>query len=222
MKARRREGNGGQRAGQAVPDRRVRRARTGTTPSSRPSIAAVTGRFVPERGARVAAGRERRRGGARATWSRTVRSPPAGAPVLDSRALSSNAGKLGLGSSAAVAAAGVGRDAGSVRLRHRVHAGRSRSGSRTEPIALPRAGSARARTLPRRSTAASSATRAATPTSTCSRSTCPRGIEVIVFSTGTPSSTVDRLRALEAHVRQQIAPHDSGVMPRSARSRRTS
>src|SRR5262249_44534626 len=67
----------------------------------------VTGRFVP--------------GGAPATALvkhvvETVRAylledggtPPDGAPELDSRALSSEAGKLGLGSSAAVAAAGVG------------------------------------------------------------------------------------------------------------------
>src|SRR4249920_3072469 len=67
----------------------------------------VTGRFVPE-AAPATPLVENVVEAVRAYLVEDGASPPAGAPVLDSRALSSNAGKLGLGSSAAVAAAGVG------------------------------------------------------------------------------------------------------------------
>lgn len=121
--------------------------------------------------------------------------PPQGAPELDSAALSSAAGKLGLGSSAAVAAAGVGamlEAAGcdieyTLGLAHalaqRAHrAAQGGVGSGADVAAAVYGGVI---CYVRRETDVD-----VYPIE------LPDGIEVIVFSTGTPSSTVDHLQAL--------------------------
>jgi len=121
---------------------------------------------------------------------------PDGAPVLDSGALASATGKLGLGSSAAVAAAGVGamlEAAGcdieytqglAFRLANRAHrAAQGGLGSGADVAAAIYGG---VLSYARRDGEVD-----------VQPLDLPSGMEVIVFSTGTPSSTVDRLRALE-------------------------
>ena len=121
---------------------------------------------------------------------------PDGAPVLDSGALASATGKLGLGSSAAVAAAGVGamlEAAGcdieytqglAFRLANRAHrAAQGGLGSGADVAAAIYGGVL--------SYARRDGDVDVQPLD------LPSGMEIIVFSTGTPSSTVDRLRALE-------------------------
>jgi mevalonate kinase len=122
--------------------------------------------------------------------------PPEGAPQLDSSALASGAGKLGLGSSAAVAAAGVGAmleasgceieytQSLAFRLAHRAHrAAQGGRGSGADVAAAIYGGVV--------SYAQRDGGVDVQPLD------LPPGIEVVVFSTGTPSSTVDHLRALE-------------------------
>jgi phosphomevalonate kinase len=123
--------------------------------------------------------------------------------VLDSSALSSDSGKLGLGSSAAVAAAGVGvllEAAGceveytralAVRLADRAH--RAAQGGRGSGADVAAAVHGGIIYYARRETDVD-----VYPTE------LPDALEVIVFSTGTPSSTIDHLRALE-----EIAASDS-------------
>jgi len=125
--------------------------------------------------------------------------PPDGAPELDSSALASDAGKLGIGSSAAVAAAGVGAmleaagcdveytQALAFRLAHRAHrAFQGGLGSGADVAAAVYGGVL--------SYARRDADVDVQPLD------LPPGIEVIVFSTGTASSTVDHVRALETTV----------------------
>jgi len=123
--------------------------------------------------------------------------PPDGAPELDSSALASSTGKLGLGSSAAVVAAGVGAmlEAAGCDIQytralaftladnaHRAAQGGLGSGADVAAAVhggiigyARRDGAVDVRPL-----------------------ALPDGVELIVFSTRTPSSTVDHLRALEA------------------------
>jgi phosphomevalonate kinase len=121
---------------------------------------------------------------------------PEGAPDLDSSALSAGAAKLGLGSSAAVAAAGVGallEAAGcdieytqglAFTLAARAHrAAQAGLGSGADVAAAVYGGIV---CYARRDTGAE-----------VFPIVLPDGVDVIVFSTGTPSSTVDHLRALE-------------------------
>jgi mevalonate kinase len=156
----------------------------------------VTGRFVPE-AAPATPLVENVVEAVRAYLVEDGASPPAGAPVLDSRALSSNAGKLGLGSSAAVAAAGVGAmleasgcdieytQGLAFRLANRAHrAAQGGLGSGADVAAAIYGGVL--------SYARHDDDVDVQPLD------LPSGIEVMVFSTGTPSSTVDRLRALES------------------------
>jgi phosphomevalonate kinase len=123
--------------------------------------------------------------------------PPAGVPVLDSSALSSEAGKLGLGSSAAVAAAGVGAMLDAVgcdleskravifELADRAHrAAQGGRGSGADVAAAVHGGTISYARRGGRVTVQPLA--------------LPRSVQMIVFSTGTPSSTVDFVRALEA------------------------
>jgi mevalonate kinase len=125
--------------------------------------------------------------------------PPEGAPELDSRALASDAGKLGLGSSAAVAAAGVGAmlEASGCEieytrslafsLAHRAHrAAQGGRGSGADVAAAIYGGVV--------SYAQRDGGVDVQPLD------LPGAIELVVFSTGTPSSTVDHLRALETTV----------------------
>ena len=155
----------------------------------------VTGRFIP--------------GGAPATplvqqVVETVRAYmiedgatlPDGAPELDSSALTSGAGKLGLGSSAAVAAAGVGAmlaTAGcdleysrtlAFMLANRAH--RAAQGGRGSGADVAAAVHGGVIYYARRGNETD-----------VQPLDLPSGMEVIVFSTGTPSSTVDHVRALE-------------------------
>jgi len=131
--------------------------------------------------------------------------PPAGTPELDSSALASGAGKLGLGSSAAVAAAAVGAllDAAGCDLEY----------SRT--LAFTLANRAHRAAQGGRGSGADVAA-AVHGGVVCYRRRdgevivqpldLPTEVELIVFSTGTPSSTVDHVRALEAYGAQQPEP----------------
>jgi phosphomevalonate kinase len=123
--------------------------------------------------------------------------PPDGTPELDSAPLSSGTGKLGLGSSAAVAAAGVGamleaagRDVELDRdlaftLADRAHrAAQGGRGSGADVAAAIHGGVIKY--------ARSDDTVDVQPLGVV------RDLEIIVFSTSTPSSTVDHLLALEA------------------------
>ena len=164
----------------------------------------VTGRFIP--------------GGAPATplvksIVESVRSylledggtPPDGAPLLDSSALASETGKLGLGSSAAVAAAGVGAllDAAgcdleytqtlALMLAHRAH--RAAQGGRGSGADVAAAIYGGILSYRRRGQDV-----------TVQPVDLPDGIELVVFSTGMPSSTVDHVRALEAHAVEKPEP----------------
>jgi len=125
--------------------------------------------------------------------------PPEGAPELDSSALASSTGKLGLGSSAAVAAAGVGamlEAAGcdiqytralAFTLADNAHrAAQGGLGSGADVAAAVHGGII---CYARRDGAVDVRPLA-----------LPDGVELIVFSTGTPSSTVDHVRALEANL----------------------
>jgi phosphomevalonate kinase len=127
--------------------------------------------------------------------------PPEGTPQLDSSALASGTGKLGLGSSAAVAVAAVGAllDAAGCDLEYsqnltyilanRAHrAAQGGRGSGADVAAAihggvicyqRRAGEVGVQPLE-----------------------LPASLELVVFSTGTPSSTVDHVRALEAHTEE--------------------
>ena len=160
----------------------------------------MTGRFVPGAAPATPLVEQGRRIGARATCSRTAAAPPAGAPELDSSALASGAGKLGLGSSAAVAAAAVGAMLEAAGCDIEYTRTLAFSARRTAPIAPPRAdvGSGADVAAAIHGGVVWYARRDGDGRS-CSRSTCPTVIELIVFSTGTPSSTVDHVRALEAH-----------------------
>jgi mevalonate kinase len=126
---------------------------------------------------------------------------PDGAPELDSSALSSDRGKLGLGSSAAVAAAGVGAmlDAAgcdlehtralALTLAHRAHRGaQGGRGSGADVAAAVYGGVV---WYVRRET-----------TVDVQPLALPDAVEVVVFSTGTPSSTVDAVSALEAYAQK--------------------
>ena len=123
--------------------------------------------------------------------------PPEGAPELDSSALGSSTGKLGLGSSAAVAAAGVGamlEAAGcdiqytrglAFTLADNAHrAAQGGLGSGADVAAAIYGGIV---CYARRNSGVDVQPIA-----------LPDAVELIAFSTGTPASTVDRLRALES------------------------
>ena len=143
---------------------------------------------------------------------------PEGAPEIDSSALSSGTGKLGLGSSAAVAAAGAGAmlaaagcdleytQALTCMLAGRAHrAAQGGRGSGADVAAAVYGGivyfarrenefDVQPLELP--------------------------AVEVIVFSTGTPSSTVDHVRALEAYAEAQPAPCKARLAAIGALARR--
>jgi len=164
----------------------------------------VTGRFVP--------------GGAPATplvdqVVETVRAylvedgatVPEGAPVLDSSALASGTGKLGLGSSAAVAAAGVGAMLAAAgcdleysrilafTLANRAH--RAAQGGRGSGADVAAAVHGGVIYYARRGNETD-----------VQPLDLPASVELIGFSTGTPSSTVDHVRALEAYAEKQPEP----------------
>ena len=134
--------------------------------------------------------------------------PPEGAPVLDSTTLSADAGKLGLGSSAAVAAAGVGAmlEAAGCDVEY------------TRNLAFALANRAHRVTQGGRGSGADVAAsvhggiiyyaRRGNETDVQPLD-LPAGVEPIVFSTGTPSSTVDHIRALEAYAERQPAQHEA-------------
>jgi mevalonate kinase len=123
---------------------------------------------------------------------------PEGAPAIDSAALSSATGKLGLGSSAAVAAAGVGAMLAAAgcdleytrglafTLAQRAH--RAAQGGRGSGADVAAAVHGGVVYYARRDHDVD-----------VQPLDLPAGVEVIVFSTGTPSSTVDHVRALEAY-----------------------
>jgi len=125
--------------------------------------------------------------------------PPEGAPALDSSALSAGAGKLGLGSSAAVAAAGVGAmlEAAGCDIQY------------TRALAFALADNAHRAAQGGRGSGADVAAAVYGGVVAYARRDdnvdvqpldLPAAIELVVFSTGTPSSTVDAVRALEARV----------------------
>jgi mevalonate kinase len=127
---------------------------------------------------------------------------PDGAPEVDSAGLSSNAGKLGLGSSAAVAAAGVGAmlAAAGCDLEY------------TRNLAFALANRAHRATQGGRGSGADVAAAVHGGVIYYARRgnetdvqplDLPAAVEPIVFSTGTPSSTVDHIRALEAYAGRQ-------------------
>ena len=127
---------------------------------------------------------------------------PPGAPQIDSAALSSKTGKLGLGSSAAVAAAAVGAMLAAARcdleytrglaflLANRAH--RAAQGGRGSGADVAAAVYGGIVYFARRDNEID-----------VQPLDLPEGVEPIVFSTGTPSSTVDHLRAFEAYAEQQ-------------------
>ena len=137
---------------------------------------------------------------------------PAGAPVIDSAALSEDGRKLGLGSSAAVAAAAVatlqeaaGVDVEAERwlvfvLAERAH--RAAQGGRGSgaDVAAAVFGGVLAYTRPE---VGAPTARALLP---------PAGITPVVVSTGTPSGTVDLVRAVE-----RLAARDPGAHARRLR-----
>jgi phosphomevalonate kinase len=123
--------------------------------------------------------------------------PPEGAPELDSSALVSGVAKLGIGSSAAVAAAGVGAmleaagcdieytQALAFKLAHRAHrAFQGGVGSGADVAAAIYGGIL--------SYAWRDGEVDVQPIG------LPESVDLVVFSTGTPSSTVDRVRAMES------------------------
>jgi len=131
--------------------------------------------------------------------------PPDGAPVLDSAALSTDAGKLGLGSSAAVAAAGVGA----------MLEAAGRNIEQDRDLVLGLADRAHRAAQGGRGSGADVAAAIHGGVIRCARIGdkfdvqplgLPRDLEIVVFSTGTPSSTVDHLKALEA-----FAENDRGL-----------
>ena len=127
---------------------------------------------------------------------------PSGAPQIDSAALSSETGKLGLGSSAAVAAAGVGAMLAAARcdleytrglaffLASRAHrAAQGGRGSGADVAASVYGGIVY---FARRENEVD-----------VQSLDLPDGVAPIVFSTRTPSSTVDHLRAFEAYAERE-------------------
>ena len=130
---------------------------------------------------------------------------PDGVPVLDSSALAANGSKLGLGSSAAVAAAGVGallEAAGcdieytqtlAFTLADRAH--RAAQGGRGSGADVAAAIHGGVIYYARRGN-----------TADVQPLELPDAVELIVFSTGTPSSTVDHVRALQAYAAGQPDP----------------
>jgi mevalonate kinase len=127
---------------------------------------------------------------------------PDGAPAIDSTALSSSVGKLGLGSSAAVAAAGVGAmlaaagcdldDARALAFTLAEHAHRLTQGGRGSGADVAAAIHGGIIYYARRADAV-----------TVRPLDLPDAVELIVFSTGTPSSTIEHVRALEAYTEKQ-------------------
>jgi phosphomevalonate kinase len=127
---------------------------------------------------------------------------PDGAPELDSSALASGTSKLGLGSSAAVAAAGAGAmlaTAGcdleysrtlTFTLANRAH--RAAQGGRGSGADVAAAVHGGVIYYARRGNETD-----------VQPLEIPAAVELVVFSTGTPSSTVDHVRALEAHAEKQ-------------------
>jgi ERG8-type phosphomevalonate kinase len=143
--------------------------------------------------------------------------PPDGAPLLDSSALASSTGKLGLGSSAAVAAAGVGAllDAAgcdleytqtlALMLAHRAHrAAQGGRGSGADVAAAIYGGIISYRRQGQDVTVQSY--RRQGQDVTVQPVELPNGVELVVFSTGTPSSTVDHVRALEVYAKEKPEP----------------
>jgi mevalonate kinase len=128
---------------------------------------------------------------------------PEGVPEIDSTALSSETGKLGLGSSAAVAAAGAGAmlAAAGCDLEY------------TQRLACILAGRAHRAAQGGRGSGADVAAAVYGGVVYFARRENEidvqplelPAVQVIVFSTGTPSSTVDHVRALEAHAEAQPA-----------------
>jgi mevalonate kinase len=125
--------------------------------------------------------------------------PPEGAPELDSSALGSSTGKLGLGSSAAVAAAGVGAmlEAAGCDIRY------------TRELAYALAGNAHRAAQGGLGSGADVAAAIYGGVVCYTRRegavdvqpmVLPDNVEVVVFSTRTPSSTVDHVRAFNAWI----------------------
>ena len=125
--------------------------------------------------------------------------PPEGAPELDSSALTSDAGKLGLGSSAAVAAAGVGAmlEAAGCDIHY------------TRELAYALAGNAHRAAQGGLGSGADVAAAVYGGVVCYARRgdaidvqpvVLPDTVEVVVFSTRTPSSTVDHVRAFNAWI----------------------
>jgi mevalonate kinase len=165
----------------------------------------VTGRFVP--GAAPATPLvEKVVESVRAYLLGDGATPPDGAPALDSSALASNAGKLGLGSSAAVAAAGVGamleaagcdiQYARALAFTLADNAHRAAQGGRGSGADVAAAIYGGVVCYVRRDRGVD-----------VQPLTLPEGVEVVVFSTGTPSSTVDHVRALEESDRAARGEH---------------
>jgi mevalonate kinase len=156
----------------------------------------VTGRFVP--GAAPATPLVKQVvDSVRAYLLNDGATPPEGAPQLDSADLTSVAGKLGLGSSAAVAAAGVGAmlEAAGCDIRY------------TRALAFALADNAHRAAQGGHGSGADVAAAIyggvvcyarRDGTADVQPLTLPETVQLVVFSTGTPSSTVDHVRALEA------------------------
>jgi mevalonate kinase len=127
---------------------------------------------------------------------------PPGAPQIDSAALSSATGKLGLGSSAAAAAAAVGAMLAAARcdleytrglaffLANRAH--RAAQGGRGSGADVAASVYGGILYFARRENEVD-----------VQPLDLPEGVEPIVFSTGTPSSTVDHVHAFEAYAERQ-------------------
>jgi mevalonate kinase len=130
--------------------------------------------------------------------------PLEGAPALDSADLTSGTGKLGLGSSAAVAAAGVGAmlEAAGCDIQY------------TRALAFALADNAHRAAQGGRGSGADVAAAIYGGVVCYARRNgtvdvqplaLPDAVQLIVFSTGTPSSTVDHVRALEAYAAKDPA-----------------
>jgi mevalonate kinase len=163
----------------------------------------VTGRFVPSAAPATPLVKEVV-DAVRAYLLNDGGTPPEGAPALDSADLTSGAGKLGLGSSAAVAAAGVGAmlEAAGCDIQY------------TRGLAFALADSAHRAAQGGRGSGADVAAAVYGGVVSYARRdgtadvqplALPGAVQLLVFSTGTPSSTVDHVRALEAYTARDPA-----------------
>ena len=202
----------GQRAREAVPDRRVRACSTASPRSSPPSIAASTGQL------RARARRPRRR------WSQNVVEPRA-RYLLEARR---HACPTARPSSTAARSPSDARQAGP-RLQRRRRRGRRRRAARSRrlrhrstraTLAFTLADRAHAR---RRAGAGSGADVAAAVHGGVihyarrdgarrrAAAALPAAVELIVFSTGTPSSTVDHVRGARGATRRATPRRTAGT-----------